>query len=247
MIIVFSGEGPTDLGSTYADTFSPGPVALMINRWLSKRIGYSLLETNGASHYVCKTTLANIAKQLPRATLLRGKKADRSGLGLETRYYFQNARALVAWIREQNLEQPAIALLFRDADGTASAGRGEWEDKVKSVIHGFRFEEYNYGVAAIAKPKSEAWFLCAVQYNYANCQSIEDSSSGNDASPNSLKKQLEAAMHQKFGCGCSRDELNQRVYDGHIDEQKIDMQSLNLVMSQCNDVLDLILPIPPRA
>ncbi|MEA5392664.1 hypothetical protein VB738_15475 [Cyanobium gracile UHCC 0139] len=247
MIIVFSGEGPTDLGSTYAGTFSPGPVALMINRWIFKRIGYSLLETNGANYYVCKATLADIAKQLPRAALLRGKKADRGGLSLETRYYFQNARALVAWIREQRLEQPAIALLFRDADGTASAGRGEWEHKVNSVIHGFHFENYPYGVAAIAKPKSEAWFLCAVRYNYANCQSIEASSSGNDASPNSLKQQLEAAMHQRFGCGCSRDDLNQIVSDGLIDEQEIDMQSLNLVKSQCNDVVDLIFGISPRA
>ncbi|MCP9847705.1 hypothetical protein KBY86_12515 [Synechococcus sp. Lug-A] len=241
MIIVFSGEGATDLGSLNAGIFSPGPVALMINRWLSRRIGYSLLDTNGASFYVCKTTLARIAKSLPSRPLLRGKKADRSGLNLETRYFFQNARALVAWIREMRLDQPVIALFFRDSDGTASAGRGEWSDKYKSVMHGFKSEQYQYGVAAIAKPKSEAWFLCAVQYNYLNCQSIETSSSGNDASPNSVKMQLGAAMHHRYGCGCSRTELNQRISDGDIDEQKIDMESLNVVKSQCDHVLDLIL------
>jgi len=44
------------------------------------------------------------------------------------------------------------------------------------------------GVAMIPKPKSEAWLLCALKNKpYESCEKLEDRS-GNDDSPNSLKK-----------------------------------------------------------
>ncbi len=56
---------------------------------------------------------------------------------------------------------PVIAVLFRDSDGTASSGRGLWEDKRKSIEDGFGEAGFDYGVPMIPKPKSEAWLLCA--------------------------------------------------------------------------------------
>ena len=45
----------------------------------------------------------------------------------------------------------------------------------------------------IPKPKSEAWVLCALSKLYKECDELEDRS-GNDNSPNSLKRELEELL-----------------------------------------------------
>jgi hypothetical protein len=50
----------------------------------------------------------------------------------------------------------------------------------------------------IPKPKSEAWLICALKKNaYQNCQVLEDRS-GNDKSPKSLKKELQAILSEEI-------------------------------------------------
>ena len=49
------------------------------------------------------------------------------------------------------------------------------------------------GVPMLPKPKSEAWLLCAVANGYQHCQALEGLP-GNDDSPYSAKKQLQAAL-----------------------------------------------------
>ena len=124
--------------------------------------------------------------------------------------------------------------MFRDADGTASSGRGEWQNKWQSMLDGFETEEMLNGVPMIPKPKSEAWILCALREKYQNCKKLEHES-GNDNSPNSLKKQL--AEH--LGENATRELLNNKIDEGQIDiDQFVNMPSLTKFKNQLDKVLD---------
>lgn len=141
----------------------------------------------------------------------------------ETGYFYRNARALAlcAKDKEAELQDEVVAILFRDSDGTASAGRGLWEDKRNSMVRGFQDEGLQRGVPMIPKPKSEAWVICAVKPDpYRGC-SILESRSGNDDSPNSLKRELAEILNRLP----SRLELCEMVNDGTIDIERIDMPS----------------------
>ncbi len=86
----------------------------------------------------------------------------------------------------------------------------------------------------LPKPKSEAWVLCALQNKYQNCARLENES-GNDASPNALKKQLEAHLGQP----CSQELLNGKIDSGEIDiNQIVDMPSLTEFKDRLDTVLD---------
>jgi hypothetical protein len=133
-------------------------------------------------------------------------------------------------------EIPMILVLFRDADGTASSDRGEWKDKMESMLTGFEVEQISTGVPMIPKPKSEAWILCALRNKYRNCGKLEDLS-GNDDSPNSLKQQLE----EYLGESGSRIVLNDKIDAGEIDiDQITDMPSMNAFKDRLTEVLDLL-------
>ena len=114
----------------------------------------------------------------------------------ETQYFERNARALAAAAKalEQEKDDSVVAVLFRDSDGTHSSSRGLWKDKQESISRGFKIENFGNGVPMVPKPKSEAWLLCALKANpYQHCIGLENES-GNDRSPNSLKKQLQDAL-----------------------------------------------------
>jgi hypothetical protein len=127
-----------------------------------------------------------------------------------------------------------VLVLFRDADGTASSGRGEWADKWNSMLAGFAIEQISTGVPMLPKPKSEAWILCALRNQYQSCAKLENES-GNDASPNSLKKQLE----EHLGETGSRTVINEKIAMGTIDLDKIaDMDSLTKFTDRLNEVIN---------
>jgi len=241
MIIVLSGEGPSDLGID-----KPGPVAFLLGQLITRRIGYSPFELQGSVRFVHKSELSAIAKERLARTPLRGKKADNRILPQGTRFFFQNARALAKWIHDNELSTHSIAFLFRDADGTASTPRREWAEKRDSVINGFKFENYSLGVAVIPNPKSEAWFLCAIQNEYQNCQKIEDSSSGNDRSPANLKAQLDNSIRVKYSLQSNTATLVSLVQEGRIDIERICMTSLTLVKEDCHAAIDQILSLSSR-
>jgi hypothetical protein len=234
MYLVLSGEGPSDLGVS-----EPGPIAWLLDVYIQAKLGYSLLNTNGAFFFASRGSLSTIAKSLP--TPLRGKKADSRGLGSETRAYYKSARALCHWIRSQKLEGPVLAVLFRDADGTASAGRGEWKDKRLSILTGFHAESFSGGVPVVANPKSEAWLLCALSRSYLNCDKIEAESSGNDKSPKSLKLQLEQVLGELYARQFSCDFMSSLVQDGVIELARLDMPSANTVRLDLDNALRLLL------
>ncbi|WP_413663219.1 hypothetical protein ACG1BZ_19245 [Microbulbifer sp. CNSA002] len=230
MYLLLSGEGPGDIGvcnpsddNCDRSEFSEGPMAIMVDQLVEHYLGYEMshLGTERVS-YVSERYLAK-NKQPPqkKKMSLRGKKK-----AVETKYYYENARALaaVARVKREKEKDNVVAVLFRDSDGTASAGRGEWRDKRKSILAGFAAEGYELGVAMIPKPKSEAWLLCAVKDNpYQHCEHLENES-GNDCAQNPLKTQLDNALDNNS----STHAVNERVRNKEINAELIDMPSLNV-------------------
>ncbi len=240
MFFLFSGEGPTDLGECAGNNmqcdgsdYDYGPMTVIVSQIVEQQHNYSLLDSECFGFgFVSESTLTQRASKLKaakKALRLPGKKR-----GKETHYFFNNARMLarIAKERETKLSDEVVAVLFRDSDGTASAGRGLWPDKQQSILDGFIEEQFHRGVPMIPKPKSEAWIICAVKNQYSNCDALEDRS-GNDNSPNSLKSEL--AGH--FGSLPNREELCQMVKDRTIDIQQIRMPSFVVFQQRLNEVI----------
>lgn len=238
MYFLFSGEGPTDLGlcaddapTCEGDQYEHGPMTVMVDQIVQRRHHYSLLET-GHCGFVSRRTLVERARELKDAKKglrLPGKKRAK-----ETRYFFNNARVLarIATARQRELGEDVVAVLFRDSD-SASAGRGVWDDKRKSMLDGFKEEGFIRGVPMIPKPKSEAWLLCALKNDpYQGCATLEDRSSSGE-SPHSLKRELEA-LH---GRSPSREELAEMVTSRTIDIERIDMPSFSAFRSRLEKVI----------
>jgi len=148
MHLLLSGEGAMDIGVCHSgmklcdkDGFQIGPMSWMVDQLVEASQGYefSYLQ-NPCFTYVSESFLAeNKPKPAKKGIRLRGKKKPP-----ETQYYYENARALAvaAKLKAEELEDTVIAVLFRDADGMASAGRGYWKHKRDSMIHGFQAEGF---------------------------------------------------------------------------------------------------------
>jgi hypothetical protein len=240
MMLLLSGEGPSDIGTNLGGgpmcegaQFKPGPMSVIIDQLTELRLGYSLLDS-GAACFVDEHELAVRSKGLsiPRSPRLPGEKVER-----DTIYFRRNAQALgvIAKGLEVERECPIVAVLFRDSDGSNTSTRSLWEDKFYSIVRGFEDVEFECGAPMVPKPKSEAWLLCALKENpYMHCAAIEDES-GNDASPNSLKKQLDAVI----GHHASSEELAEWVRVGRVDCGRIiDMPSLGAFRIELDRALD---------
>lgn len=204
MIVVLSGEGRSDLGACNnaqgycsGDTFALGPMTVLVDQEIASHshFEYSPLECAPETYlYVSETWLSEkirARKQDRRKTSLTGKKH-----GQETGYFHINAWMLgeAAKDFEQQHQDIAIAVLFRDSDGARSAAGSEWSAKWQSMHSGFQRSGLGArGVPMLPKPKSEAWLLCAVANDYQHCQALE-ALPGNDDSPRSAKMQLQAAL-----------------------------------------------------
>jgi len=230
MFLLLSGEGVSDIGT---QSHEIGPMTKFVDTWIARRSGYSIIDIDQYM-IVAESTLSDKAKSI-KSLSRKGKRQS-----IETRYFYKNARALALFAKEENQKRnlPIISILFRDADGTVNSDRGEWEQKRNSMLKGFEDEEVSYGVPMIPKPKSEAWLLCALRNDYQSCEKIENES-GNDKSPNALKKQLE----EHLGKPSTRIFLNEQIDQGKLDINKIiDMPSLTAFKSRLDEVLDEILP-----
>ncbi len=229
--IVVSGEGKSDIG--YCDNsalnceipkFQPRAMMLMIDKLIAQflepylKYEHSVIDYKQVT-YVSKQALHNNTNR--KNAFLRSKK-----YGQGTAFYFNNAMTLAKISQEKQKEIgntiPIISILFRDSDGTNSAINSHYDDKIESMIHGFKASGFDYGIPMMPKPKSEAWLLCAVKDNpYQNCAKIENES-GNDNAPNPLKTQLETAL-KKYAPQSIEDLLK----DDNIDINCIDMPSFN--------------------
>lgn len=238
MWLLLSGEGVSDMGACHlamdfceSTEFKAGPMAWFVDQCVELKLSYSFIE-NQYVRFIGKQKLTELSKSLAHKKKLKlsGPKQKK-----ETLYYRRNARAMAVEAKklEQELKDTVVAVLFRDADGTQSSGRGEWQAKWNSMKNGFEDEDFNRGVPMIPKPKSEAWLLCAVKENpYQRCAALENES-GNDDSANPLKHQLQLALNGETAAA----QLTELVKNKTIDILHIDMPSFN----QFKDHLDSIL------
>jgi len=237
MILMISGEGAGDMGvcrGTVGDEcagadFRPGPMAWLIDKLVAPEWGFSPMES-GSVVFVSEGCLTRYCKDEVRTMALPGKGKPR-----ETRFFYKTAMGLGRMAKAKALvaECRVGAVLFRDTDGTRSKPVGEWRDKVESMERGFAAEGFDFGVAMMPRPKSEAWLLCALKAQpYQHCALLEEES-GNDASLDSLKKQVGealAAVDKMPG------DLSDLVADGTIDASRIDMPSYNRFRDRMRDV-----------
>lgn len=195
---LLSGEGPTDLGRCTnargrceGDDFQPGPMTVLVAQLAEPFLKFDLLEYKDSLHFISETVLCEQAKAMPRRMQpARSKKKD-----AETSYFFGNAMTLgrIANEMRQASEEPLIAVLFRDSDGTRHPSPALWETKLKSMQDGFRAAAYELGVPMVPRPKSEAWLIGAASPLRLQCSELEDLP-GNDASPHSAKSRLDATL-----------------------------------------------------
>lgn len=235
MLILVSGEGPTDMGQCSGESaignaaVQPGPMAWLVEQLAEASEGYPFLAA-GLMCCVSEQTLGLRSKSL-RPPSLPGRKR-----GKETAYYFRNARALALMAGElaEASSQAVVAVLFHDSDGTQSAGRGEWQAKWDSMIKGFDYEHFATGVPMIPKPKSEAWLLCALKtaQPYQHCEALEFES-GNDNAPRSLKAQLADALGERPNAAG----LAELVRSGRVDASRIDMPSFTAFQTRLQECL----------
>ena len=235
MLILVSGEGPTDIGQCSGESptggaaFRPGPMAWLVDQIAEASEDYPFL-ASGLMCCVSEQTLSRRAKAL-RPPSLPGHKR-----GKETAFYFRNARALAITAGElaATSSQSVVAVLFRDSDGTQSAGRGDWQAKWDSMIKGFEYEDFTGGVPMIPKPKSEAWLLCALKtaLPYQHCEALE-LESGNDDAPHSLKAQLADALGEAPNAA----NLAELVRLGRVDASQIKMPSFSAFKARLEECL----------
>ncbi|MDR3622283.1 MAG: hypothetical protein P4L85_23230 [Paludisphaera borealis] len=233
MFFLLSGEGATDLGQSKGDAeisagddYEHGPMAILVSQIVESHDNYSPLESQ-VFGFISKIQIkkkAQFLKAAKKSLRIRGRKQP-----IETRYFHNNARVLAKLAIEcaEKRDEVVVAILFRDADGTASSERGEWEAKRRSMLDGFEAEGFTHGVPMIPNPKSEAWLLCALKENpYQGCIALEDRS-GNDNSPDSLKKELETLLAKlpPSESGSPRERLNSLVESGTVDFARITMPS----------------------
>ncbi|UQO35519.1 hypothetical protein [Burkholderia cepacia] len=218
MKIFLSGEGPTDLGCCNNATticedgdFTPGPMTILVDSIIEETYNYSPLEIDKAAYrFVSKARLVELAKASKRGMALPGKKHR-----VDTGYFYVNAWMLGRAAKEFTDEtaDTAIAVLFRDTDGTNSSPNDLWDMKWNSMIEGFARAEYEHGVPMLPKPKSEAWILCAAQnLPYQNCSALEDLS-GNDDAPDSAKGRLHEEMDGRTSAADVSEWLREHGFD----------------------------------
>jgi len=225
--LVLSGEGNSDLGlfCQYNNEFIAGSMYFLVDKIIEQKYDFSYYSAKDTLiTFIPKIELTKLTKKLPPFTGKKGLKG--------TAYFTNNAIALAKFAqqRAKEVDDEVIAILFRDSDGTSSTIKGLWEDKVNSVENGFRIEKFDRGVAMIPKPKSESWLICVLQEKpYQQCKKLEERS-GNDDSPNSLKKELDSL-------DISTDTINTMIQDGSIDIEKIEMSSFEYFSKRLKELL----------
>jgi hypothetical protein len=199
-------------------------MAWIIDRLLDQpdKLDYSILglHANGGD-CVCFLNEGELSALRGPKPLLLPRVEDEPGS-----QYFRKGAFLLgkhAKVMATERNSPVIAAFFRDADGTRSTPRAEWKGKFDSMQSGFKMAEFRSGVPMVPRPKSEAWMLCGLfkhEDASRDCNGLEEEP-GNDASPRSLKGQLEAHL----GYQPTAEQQAGLVRSGQIDPELIDLPS----------------------
>lgn len=249
MYFLFSGEGPTDMGvGTGAavicedDEYLCGPMAVIVDQIVERHQHhqYSPLQSHCCG-FVSEHHLAVRAerelKPVKKSLRLPGLKQPK-----ETRYFFNHARIFARIAKEKATEanDEVVAILFHDSDGTASAGRGLWEEKVNSIEHGFAEEDLSEdggpmvaGVPMVAKPKSEAWLISGITGSSDHEGKPLEEWPGSDHAPRPLKRALADLIDEQP----SRESLSEMVRDGRILVERINVPKFTTFRTRLEAVL----------
>ena len=133
MLLILSGEGPSDIGRCTQSVGTCrngdvefGPMAILVDQVIASRLAYSVLnDTPDQVIFISKQALAteiDSMKANRRNVALAGKKA-----GQETGYHMKYAWALgkMATGIEHAERDQGIAVFFRDSDGTNATPGGD--------------------------------------------------------------------------------------------------------------------------
>jgi len=230
--IVVTGEGITDMGvcrDEYictGDDLDMGPVSLLLLKLVHQHLpdwNADLIDMAQPTQHltlIYHGYLGEISKTRQR---LRPSKTLSKGF-IE---HAQRAEALGHYALTQQHE---LAAYFHDADGTRSDSPQRWNQLSMAIATGFQAAGLNErGIALVPKPKSEAWFICAVKPEpYQHCSCLEDELSGNDRSPERAPKKVLGALLNNPGY--HRQDLCDLV--GKLDVKHLDMPSFNAVRDQ---------------
>jgi len=228
MILVLSGEGPSDLGTRRPREtgweFAPGPMAWIVDKLLGQpgKLEYSILDMHArGGDCVCFLDEVDLAAlRSPKPMFFpRGEYSSRNLFFFKSAFLLGRHAKSIANKRKTSV----IAVFFRDSDGTRSTPKTEWEDKFKSMKSGFIAAGFMSGAPMVPRPKSEAWMLCGLRKAEdagMDCNWLE-SEPGNDASPNSLK----ARLAQHLGYEPSSERQAEMVRDRTVATSLIDLPS----------------------
>ncbi|MGL4594959.1 MAG: hypothetical protein ACRCUY_09550 [Thermoguttaceae bacterium] len=237
LLFLLSGEGSTDIGTTetpeiIGDTFHEGPLTHLIRQ---------ILPVNESSEcvfrFVSRKVLEHVGKTARESKKIRRRSKDGEKGNV---YFFFNAAYLgiVALQKQKDENVPVVAIFFKDSDGTR-AKSGDWQGKYDSVIAGFDAANFTRGVPMLAKPISEAWFLCAIYrkrepHPEEKFHSLEDTTFGDvNESKHQLKGELEKVLKEKP----TRELLNDKIQNGEIDFQHINLPSFNQFKQRLEKVI----------
>jgi hypothetical protein len=253
MIVVISGEGATDIGGCKdsrgvceGNNYVPGAMAQIVDLMLAGLWGDSPLKT-GKMICVTKKELGLLCRDVTSTEKKQGRlksipgKKKTQGTG----EFFTNAIALANLAKAQEVKHHclAVAILFRDTDGTRSAERGRWEKKVESMMLGYATAKFPRGVPMVPKPKSEVWLLCAFQKQaYQSCARLEEIS-GNDDSKNPAKQQLADALALQKK---THRDVPDLIATGGFDPSRIDMPSFKEFRQRLEEVGRATLAAPAK-
>jgi hypothetical protein len=245
MKILLSGEGPTDLGACNhtlgqcaGDDLRIGPMTVLVAQLVEPLLGFDLLEYRDCLHYISETALCEQTKAMPR----RMQPARSKKKGVETSYFFGNAMTLgrIAHEMGQASEEPLVAVLFRDSDGTRQQSPARWDTKRQSMQDGFRAADFEFGVPMLPKPKSEAWLIGAASPSRLQCGELEDLP-GNDASPRCAKSQLDAVLGRHFVAEELCDWLKEHPVDARCMQRLSTMPSFKAFHDDLTDAIRRVL------
>lgn len=219
MIVVFLGEGASDVGTLDQACFRPGAMAELVDKLVEKRLDFAPV-ANGRGFRVSRSELALIAKSSGAGSRMF-LPSNTIPAGYASHVKYAAALAIHTMKLELCEDDVAVAIYFQDSDGTCSTPEGNWECIWRAISMGFSRVKFDRGVPMIPRPKQEAWLLCAIRSpSYHNCSELEGLS-GNDSSPRSIKSLLEQAC----GSSVNTELMCEWIRDGRVDPDKIAMPS----------------------
>ena len=223
MYFFFSGEGATDVGT---DASEPGPITFIADQIIEEHFHYSFIESKCAIIVHPKELERIRAPKNFKPSSKRSIRLPSLNVKPETQFQFANAKAfsqIAKGILKNKNESNAefVAVMFHDSD---SSDKKEWSNKRNSILWGFRAERIeNQGVAAVAQPLVEAWWLSAIYRSkdaHKNCTYLESTKYGNGAE-HALKTELEEQLETTQNCTV----LTDMIKDRKIDYKLIDLDS----------------------